>query len=215
MVVKSYIERGEPIASQFLVVHCNFDLSPATIRNDFQELAEEGYLYKFHISSGRVPTDKAWKYFVKLVLEEKDLLEQCEERWKRLLRQKVQNQNWDQIIEFLSEASQSLGFCYLPATNEVKKSGLKYLFSDVITNPFLIPQIAESLDKLDEEIKKIKIKTQPLILIGHENPLIASDNFSALLTQSLRSANVFGILGQKRMSYEKNIALLNALREQF
>lgn len=213
-VVKSYIQKGEPIASQFLVMHYNFDVSPATIRNDFQELSEEGYLYKFHISSGRIPTDKAWKYFVQMVLEEEDTVTQWCNRWEKLIKQRMKLINdWDQIINFISEESRALSFCYLPERNEVKKSGLKYLFYNLIEEPDLIPQIAESLDNLDEALKKIRIEKDPLILIGRDNSLIKYDGFSALLTKSRHSHNIFGILGSKRMPYDKNIGLLAAFKE--
>ena len=213
-VVKSYIQKGEPIASQFLVVHCNFDVSPATVRHDFQELAEEGYLYKFHISSGRIPTDKAWKYFVDLMLTEQNTVEQWREKWERLLRHKTNVMtDWDRLVNFISEESRALGFCYLADDNEVKKAGLKYVFYDLMQDPYLIPQIAESLDNLDDQLRKIKIGEDPLILIGHDNPLVEYDGFSALLTKGRHSNNIFGLLGNKRMPYDKNIGLLDALKE--
>ncbi|NMB92493.1 MAG: DeoR family transcriptional regulator [Parcubacteria group bacterium] len=213
-VVQSYIQKGEPIASQFLVVHCNFNVSPATIRNDFQELAEEGYLYKFHISSGRVPTDKAWKYFVQSMLAEDNIVEQWRNRWVKLLRQKIKTlADWNQILNFIAEESRALSFCYLPEQNEVKKAGLKYIFYDLVEEPDVIPQIAESLDRLDEALKKMRFERDPLILIGRDNPLIKDDGFSALLAKSRRSHNIFGILGSKRMPYDKNIGLLDALKE--
>jgi len=40
------------------------NLSPATIRNAMADLEELGYLVQPHTSAGRVPTDKAYRYYV-------------------------------------------------------------------------------------------------------------------------------------------------------
>jgi len=218
-LVKSYIRRGEPIASQFLVVNYNFDVSSATIRNDFQELTEEGYLYKFHISGGRIPTDKAWRFFVQMISEDDDIVIQWRTRWERILKQKVKLTNdWEKVVNFLSEESQSLGFCYLKDDNEVKKSGLKYIFSSLLkdfpSSLDLIPEIAESLENLDTRIKKVRVEDEPLVFIGRDNPFINSDEFSVVLAKTHHSNNILGILGNKRMPYDRNIGLLSALTER-
>jgi transcriptional regulator of heat shock response len=218
-LVKSYIRKGEPIASQFLFIHYNFDVSSATIRNDFQELTEEGYLYQFHISGGRIPTDKAWRFFVQMISEDDDTINQWRTRWERILKQKVKLTNdWEKVVNFLSEESQSLGFCYLKANDEVKKSGLKYVFSGLLkdfpSSLNLIPEIAESLENLDAQIRKVRIEDKPLVFIGRDNPFINSDEFSAVLAKTRHSNNILGILGNKRMPYERNISLLSALAER-
>lgn len=216
-LIESYIERGEPIASNFLTTHYNFNVCSATIRNDFQELTAEGYLYKFHISGGRVPTDKAWNFFVSLILEDNDLVNEWRRKWENILRQKMRLlNNWEKIVNFLSEKSQALGFCYLKDTDEVKKSGLKYVFSHLINEPVpleIIPKIAESLENFDYQLKRIKVLEQPMVFIGRDNPFIDSGEFSVVLVQTRRSENILGILGHKRMPYDKNIGLLIALAE--
>jgi heat-inducible transcriptional repressor len=217
-LVKSYIQKGEPIASQFLVVHYNFNVSPATIRNDFQDLTEEGYLYKFHVSGGRIPTDKAWKFFVDMISEE-EMISSWIEKWDKIIQTRRQTRsNWEDIINFISEASQSLSFCYIKENDEVKKCGLKYIFASILTDLDsaldLVPKIAESLEGLDEQVKNIKIKNDPLVFIGRDNPFIKSDEFSAVLAQTRHSKNILGILGNKRMPYDKNIGLLKAMAER-
>jgi heat-inducible transcriptional repressor len=56
-------------------------ISPATIRNELSKLEEMGYIYQPHTSSGRVPTDKGYRFYVdalagltSLGLEERDAL---------------------------------------------------------------------------------------------------------------------------------------------
>ena len=63
-VVREYIETGEPVGSRTISRHRKQTLSPATIRNAMADLADEGYLSQPHTSAGRIPTEKAFRYYV-------------------------------------------------------------------------------------------------------------------------------------------------------
>ena len=63
-VISEYIDHALPVSSEFLKNECSLDISPATIRMDLVELTRDGFLQKTHISSGRVPTDKGYRFFV-------------------------------------------------------------------------------------------------------------------------------------------------------
>ncbi len=52
------------MGSRFLSKKLDFTLSPATIRNIMADLEEMGFLQQPHISAGRIPTDKAYRFFV-------------------------------------------------------------------------------------------------------------------------------------------------------
>ena len=67
-IVREYIETGEPVASLTVSKHVQGALSPATIRNAMADLAEEGYLAQPHTSAGRVPTEKAFRFFAQDVV---------------------------------------------------------------------------------------------------------------------------------------------------
>jgi heat-inducible transcriptional repressor len=62
--VRAYIETGEPVGSRTLSKAARTALSPASIRNAMADLAEEGYLSQPHTSAGRVPTEKAFRFYV-------------------------------------------------------------------------------------------------------------------------------------------------------
>ena len=64
-IVRLYIETGEPVASRTLSKTKHSDLSPASIRNVMADLADEGYLSQPHTSAGRVPTEKAFRFYVR------------------------------------------------------------------------------------------------------------------------------------------------------
>jgi heat-inducible transcriptional repressor len=64
-IVRSYIETGEPVGSRTISKTRNEALSAATIRNVMADLAEEGYLSQPHTSAGRIPTEKAFRHYVR------------------------------------------------------------------------------------------------------------------------------------------------------
>src|SRR5713101_4241497 len=64
-IVRAYIQTGEPVSSRSIARRRNQPLSPASIRNVMADLADEGYLSQPHTSAGRVPTEKAFRCYVK------------------------------------------------------------------------------------------------------------------------------------------------------
>lgn len=64
-IVRAYIETGEPVGSRTISKRREDGLSPASIRNAMSDLAEEGYLSQPHTSAGRVPTEKAFRCYVR------------------------------------------------------------------------------------------------------------------------------------------------------
>jgi heat-inducible transcriptional repressor len=70
-IVESYIKSAKPVGSKSL---CDkFKCSSATIRNEMARLEELGYLEKNHISSGRVPSEKGYKYYAERLMEPENL----------------------------------------------------------------------------------------------------------------------------------------------
>jgi heat-inducible transcriptional repressor len=63
-IVRAYIDTGEPVGSRTISKRRHNTLSPASIRNVMADLADEGYLSQPHTSAGRVPTEKAFRFFV-------------------------------------------------------------------------------------------------------------------------------------------------------
>jgi heat-inducible transcriptional repressor len=63
-VIREYIDSAEPVGSRVLSKRHFPGLSPATIRNAMADLEEMGYLVQPHTSAGRVPTDKAYRFYV-------------------------------------------------------------------------------------------------------------------------------------------------------
>src|SRR5438477_8123584 len=63
-VIREYVDSAEPVGSRVLAKRHFPNLSPATIRKAMADLEEMGYLTHPHTSAGRVPTDKAYRFYV-------------------------------------------------------------------------------------------------------------------------------------------------------
>jgi heat-inducible transcriptional repressor len=67
-VVREYIQTAEPVASRTIARRRNNTLSAASIRNAMADLADGGYLSQPHTSAGRVPTEKAFRAYVRWLM---------------------------------------------------------------------------------------------------------------------------------------------------
>lgn len=70
LIVDEYIKTAEPIGSRSLSKFMN--VSPATIRNEMSDLEDLGYLEKTHTSSGRVPSEKGYRYYIETIIKNLD-----------------------------------------------------------------------------------------------------------------------------------------------
>ena len=73
LVVREYIVTAVPVGSKALVGQPGLSVSSATIRYEMASLEGAGYLSHPHTSSGRVPTEKGYRYFVEHLMEERAL----------------------------------------------------------------------------------------------------------------------------------------------
>ena len=70
-IVEEYVKTARPVGSKSLCK--KFKCSSATIRNDMAALENLGYLEKTHISSGRIPSEEGYRYYVDNLMEPKKI----------------------------------------------------------------------------------------------------------------------------------------------
>ena len=71
-IIKTYMETGEPVGSRTLSKYTDLNLSSATIRNEMADLEDLGYIFQPHTSAGRIPSDKGYRLYVDMLMEEKE-----------------------------------------------------------------------------------------------------------------------------------------------
>ena len=75
-IIEDYVVSNEPVGSKALTEKPYLDFSSATIRYDMQDLEEKGYLEKTHTSSGRIPSENGYRYYVDhLIIRDDSVLE--------------------------------------------------------------------------------------------------------------------------------------------
>lgn len=186
--VDDYIRSAQPITSNALQTHFP-NLSTATLRNELNALDAMGYLGQLHTSSGRVPTDLAYKFYVNEILSKNDL------NFKKLERVKKDYENKSlSIVTTLTSLAKQLS----TATNYptvLVQYGLENL---KINNIQIIPLIQK--DAL------LLIETESGI-IDNNIPIDACDKSSCVETSQLLSSEFAGKTIKYLMDNIKNVCL--------
>ncbi len=216
-IVKEYIHSVLPISSKILEKEYDFDVCPATIRNDMQKLTELGYLYQPHTSAGRVPTDKAYRFFVNRlfendikefdnILEIKNVIEKQSEDTLRFA---------SHLLRFLAMNSSSLAMAHLFNRDFIWKEG----WEEVLKEPEFekkdfVHSFTEFLKTFENNIDDFDLDSEIRIFIGNENPVSDASDFSVITSKCLfpdKNEVILTLLGPKRMDYNRNISLMNSL----
>lgn len=122
-VIKTYLETGEPVGSRTISKYTDLSLSSATIRNEMADLEEMGYILQPHTSSGRIPTDKGYRFYVDSLMETK---EREIEDLKEVVLEKA-----DQLSEVLKQAAKLLAsntnYAAMVSAPEIHRNKLKFI----------------------------------------------------------------------------------------
>lgn len=123
LLVQTYISCGEPVGSKTLSQGLAGKLSPATIRNTMAELEDSGYLTHPHTSAGRVPSEKAFRFYVNLIPESTRVDKASERRIVQVLEDSdTPDELMSKTSFLLSEISKNIGIVIAPplATTQLK-----------------------------------------------------------------------------------------------
>ena len=218
VIIKEYTETGAAVGSEILEKKYKLGVSPATIRNEMVELAKKDYLKKTHFSSGRIPSARGFRFYIKHLMKQKEMSTTDEVSYK--------NSIWDERKEahrLLSQAtkvlSQKTGLLSLITTNhgDIYYAGMANLLNQPeFENVESMKKFAKILDNMENSMSDFFENDKDIkICIGKENEITFPD-FGFICTNINRKSGekfFVGIIGPKRMDYERNIALINQLKE--
>ncbi|MDX9917430.1 MAG: heat-inducible transcriptional repressor HrcA [Gudongella sp.] len=123
-IIDSYISSAEPIGSRTISKYYDLGVSPATIRNEMSDLEELGFLNKTHTSSGRVPSDKAYRLYVDTLVQSK--VSAIDKKWKQEIQGVLskESKELDQLIQnagrLLSKITNYTSLAISPQLSETK-----------------------------------------------------------------------------------------------
>lgn len=128
VLVRQYIEDGQPVGSKALARACGLDLSAATIRNIMADLEGLGFLASPHTSAGRIPTVRGYRLFVDSLISARPLAEvQIEELQQQISRETDTQRLMSSVSEFLSGLTKLAGIVTLPRLQRLELRQLEFL----------------------------------------------------------------------------------------
>ena len=78
-IIGDFISKAEPVGSRTLAKKYDLGISPATIRNEMADLEDLGFLTHPHTSAGRVPSAKAYRFYVNEMMMRRELSQDLKE----------------------------------------------------------------------------------------------------------------------------------------
>ena len=216
-IVKEYSDSANPVGSKELAEKYHFPESSATIRNEMAALEKLGYIMQPYKSAGRVPTDKGYRFFVNELMRRFELSEKERQMLKReLVKLHQQHEQLGRSISnLLSEVSGAAAFALLP--NQSAATGLSHIIDDPeFTDPKTMKQVAQLLENIDQTASKFVKRSEITAeaIIGGESPIPVPKNLSLVVSNVKMKdgkKGVIGIIGPKRMSYAKNLSIIEYL----
>jgi transcriptional regulator of heat shock response len=225
--IREFIETGEPVSSGELYSKYKFRVKPATIRHELAELDEAGFLVQPHTSSGRVPSDKGYAFFVDVILKDLEALTGARRRNQGnqtgAMRQEFSPGTFDNFIEEVSDALNLLSVGYETHERMIYKSGLEELVEGLVKEGELssigeVTEIIKDFEAMDayfgELLRALPNSRVPKVFIG-KSPITRSPHLSVI-------ADVFhdgdgrnfivAAVGSKRMDYESNLRFFKNLK---
>lgn len=119
-IVHQYVTSAEPVGSRAIVKKFKLDISPATVRNVMADLEDTGFIKQLHTSSGRVPTDRGYRYYVDYLMRVQEITLAERERLEREFDERMTDA--DQVMRetsrILAMMSHQTGMVQAPKSSE-------------------------------------------------------------------------------------------------
>jgi heat-inducible transcriptional repressor len=165
--IAEYIATGRPVSSGALVKKHKLGLSPATVRRDFRTLCDGGFLLQQHTSSGRVPTDRAFRIFADTLKGEAGEIDSV--RRNQLLQGldgllPGGRKSWQDAVKLISDLSYQAALVVTPALSEAVLRQLRFvptgpnsLLAVIITREGLVHNtyIKASAPQSERELERV------------------------------------------------------------
>ena len=189
-IIQPYLETGEPVGSRTISKYKDLNLSSATIRNEMADLEEMGYIMQPHTSAGRIPSDKGYRLYVDMLMEEKEQ-ELSEMQEQMLVKADKMDQLLRQAAKVLANSTNYATMVSTPMNNENK---LKFIQLSMVDDEQIIAVIVLGGNVIKNKIIDID---EP---ISNENLL----KLNMLLNTTLNGMSI----------EEINLGLIARLKEQ-
>jgi heat-inducible transcriptional repressor len=221
-IVQHFINTGEPVGSNTIIVSYNFQVSPATIRNDMASLEKEGLIFQPHTSAGRVPTDSGYRLFAEELQDyekaQKEAILALQKAQKEIHIHRVKQKIHD-MVSLLAHVTQVASFATLPDNPRTFYLGLSNIIRqpEFLTDSIRASQVIEVFEKNDRFVnilKHLDIDESVKLFIGKENliPEIQSCTLMVSKVKYLGHHCIIGLMAPTRNNYAFNRAVLEQVK---
>lgn len=172
LIIKTYLDTGEPVGSRTISKMINEELSSATIRNEMSDLEDMGYIMQPHASAGRVPSDKGYRFYVDSLMIEKSLevkqikaemferVDRLENMLKGLVKTIATNTNYAAMISAPSIMGNKIKYIQLSTIDENKILAVVVLEGNIVKTHIIdIGKTISSKDIVDLSVNINEIVT--------------------------------------------------------
>jgi len=212
-IINEYIASAEPVGSNLLVGKYDLNLSSATVRNEMMDLEKEGYLCQPHISAGRVPTEKGYKFYIDNFFKKREVNKSLKAKMNEIMSKEcAYDMKIKNVAKILARESKEVLIIAFGAMN-IYYTGISNLFvQPEFYEHSLVCNLSEVIDQMDEviyECYESELNEEINILIGSDNPF--NKYCSSIMSKCRINENqdiLMCILGPMRMDYNKNAALV-------
>lgn len=165
ILIKNYLETGEPVGSRTISKLLDVSLSSATIRNEMSDLEEMGYILQPHTSAGRIPSDLGYRFYVDELMEEnekkvsdmKEFVIEKTEKMEKVLQQVVKmlavNTNYATMISAPSTKRNKVKFIQLSHVDDRQLVAVIVMEGNIVKNK--IVELSQTID--NESLLKLNI----------------------------------------------------------
>jgi len=130
-VIRTYVETAEPAGSRTVAKRFQLGVSPATVRNTMADLEDKGFLFHPHTSAGRVPTDRAYRYYVDTLMRPRRMTTAEARKLRRDLGEGETGGPLERLVRRATQAmgllTGELGVAIAPSVDEVVLERLELL----------------------------------------------------------------------------------------
>lgn len=129
VIIDDFVRSAQPVGSRSLSKKEGITFSSATIRNEMADLEEMGFIEKTHTSSGRIPSEKGYRYYVDNILSPQELHSSDISKIHSIFADRIYEQEKlvQKSAEILSELTNYTAILLGPAVKENKLKNLQII----------------------------------------------------------------------------------------
>jgi heat-inducible transcriptional repressor len=238
-IINYYLTYGDTIGSRTLVKKYGIDLSSATIRNVMADLEDLGYIEKTHTSSGRIPTDKGYKYYLSELLKIEKITQEEKENIELAYEQRINE--LDQLLKktstLLSKLTTYAGIVVETSTftDKIKRVELVYIDSYTVfavivmesdnikskkislSTPTDRKELEKVVNDLNSQLINFNLSVYDIerFILGSQSDNIINGNESDFLNDSKTDENKFFVNNMPGIFKDKNVSEVSEVMELF